>query len=172
MVSEEDNFDIDVYGDIDENHTNDPVEDKHDSHMETSTANHGYDGTHESNTVTQSEPTGEAAESFDPNHKNADEDDFEIDVNGPISTEDGPPETQIEAPKPPPQKQGTKRKEGPDDRPIDNGATTAIFISELHWWSTDDDIRGWINQSECEEELKDITFSEHKVNGKSKGWVI
>src|SRR5207249_4100996 len=72
----------------------------------------------------------------------------------------------------PPQKQGVKRKEAPDNRPVEQNATTALFISDLHWWTTDDDIRGWINQAECEDELKDITFSEHKVNGKSKGWVL
>lgn len=43
------------------------------------------------------------------------------------------------------------------------------MISELNWWTTDDDIRGWTSQADCEDELKDITFSEHKVNGKSKG---
>jgi hypothetical protein len=68
-----------------------------------------------------------------------------------------------------PQQQGVKRKEGSDDRPIDTGATTALLISDLHWWNTDDDIRGWINQAQVEDELKEITFSEHKVNGKSKG---
>jgi hypothetical protein len=62
-----------------------------------------------------------------------------------------------------------KRKEGSDDRPIDPGATTALLISELNWWTTDEDVRGWANQTNCEDELKDITFSEHKVNGKSKG---
>lgn len=72
-------------------------------------------------------------------------------------------------PKQAPQQQGVKRKEGSDERPIDPGATTALLISELHWWNTDDDIRGWINQAQVEDELKDITFSEHKVNGKSKG---
>src|SRR4051794_3108731 len=38
-----------------------------------------------------------------------------------------------------PVKQGVKRKEGSDDRPIDLGATNALFISDLHWWNTDDD---------------------------------
>ncbi len=65
--------------------------------------------------------------------------------------------------------QGVKRKEGADNRSIDPGATTAVLISELNWWNTDDDVRGWARQADCEEELKDITFSEHKVNGKSKG---
>ncbi|KAI1819956.1 hypothetical protein F4861DRAFT_543420 [Xylaria intraflava] len=65
--------------------------------------------------------------------------------------------------------QGVKRKGESDDRPIDPGATNCLLLSDLNWWSTDDDIRGWVAQAACEDELKDITFSEHKVNGKSKG---
>ncbi|KAF3921745.1 hypothetical protein ABW21_db0209626 [Orbilia brochopaga] len=69
---------------------------------------------------------------------------------------------------PQPPMNSLKRKH-PDNRPVDMNATTALYISDLNWWTTDDDIRGWIRQAECEDELKDITFSEHKVNGKSKG---
>ncbi|KAI1500004.1 hypothetical protein F5X99DRAFT_410480 [Biscogniauxia marginata] len=65
--------------------------------------------------------------------------------------------------------QGVKRKGDSDDRPIDPGATNCLLLSELHWWTNDDDIRSWVRQASCEDELKDITFSEHKVNGKSKG---
>lgn len=71
----------------------------------------------------------------------------------------------------PPHHHGVKRKseEQEPDRPIDNGATAAIMISELSWWMTDDDIRGWLRKASCEKEVKELTFSEHKVNGKSKG---
>ena len=66
--------------------------------------------------------------------------------------------------------QGTKRgnAEGVDDRPIDPGATPALRITDLHWWTTEEDIRGWANQETCEDEVKSVTYNEHKVNGKSK----
>ncbi|QUC19861.1 uncharacterized protein UV8b_04102 [Ustilaginoidea virens] len=66
---------------------------------------------------------------------------------------------------------GTKRKPEEDHRPVDSNSTAAIMISELNWWTTDDDIRGWMRKAECEDEVKELTFSEHKVNGKSKGQV-
>lgn len=66
--------------------------------------------------------------------------------------------------------QGTKRKSEEVDRPVDPNATPAVMISELNWWTTDDDIRGWLGKAECEGEVKELTFSEHKVNGKSKGY--
>jgi hypothetical protein len=81
---------------------------------------------------------------------------------------------QVQVPKQAPVQQGVKRKNegGEDDRPVDSVATTALRIAELNWWDTEDDIRGWANQCGCEDEIKEITFNEHKVNGKSKGYVL
>ena len=77
---------------------------------------------------------------------------------------------QIQLPKQAPQQQGVKRKQGDDDeRPTDPGATAALMINDLNWWISEEDIRGWANQSGCEDELLEVTFNEHKVNGKSKG---
>jgi hypothetical protein len=73
-----------------------------------------------------------------------------------------------------PPQQGVKRK-GPDEfdeRPIDPGATTALMVSEMNWWNNDEDIRQYTVRAGCEKELRGVTFSEHKVNGKSKGYVV
>lgn len=67
--------------------------------------------------------------------------------------------------------QGVKRKSELDDRPVDPSATASLLISELQWWNTEDEVRNWVHDADCEDELKEITFSEHKVNGKSKGCV-
>ena len=45
------------------------------------------------------------------------------------------------------------------------------MINDVNWWISEEDIRGWANQSGCEDELVEVTFNEHKVNGKSKGLV-
>lgn len=68
--------------------------------------------------------------------------------------------------------QSNAKPEGEDRGSVDPGATSALMVSELNWYTTDDDIRGWLRQGGCEEGLKDITFSEHKVNGKSKGYAF
>lgn len=66
--------------------------------------------------------------------------------------------------------QGVKRKKDEDDeRPVDQQATNAVLLNDMQWWDNEDQIREWAQGAECERELKDITFSEHKVNGKSKG---
>ncbi|KAK9721867.1 hypothetical protein K7432_003096 [Basidiobolus ranarum] len=50
-----------------------------------------------------------------------------------------------------------------------SNASSALIIGELNWWIGEEDIRGVIGKSIEHSQLKDITFQEHKVNGKSKG---
>ena len=63
--------------------------------------------------------------------------------------------------------QGVKRKQ--DDREVEPGATVALMLDNLHWWTSEDDVRGWLNEADTEDDLVEISFNEHKVNGKSKG---
>ncbi|KAK9240383.1 hypothetical protein V1525DRAFT_395794 [Lipomyces kononenkoae] len=60
----------------------------------------------------------------------------------------------------------------PDNRPVDPNATTALSVSELDWWTTEEEVRGWAADADVEYELKDVTFNEHKANGKSRGAVF
>lgn len=161
MAAEEDNFDIDIYGDGGEDDQNEQPEDG----VKTEESS--------DQTIQKTELVSTAAD-----HSLANEQTSSLDIKTEhegndvaqkiASTDESGPDP-VQLPKQAPQTQGLKRKDGLDDRYVDPGATTALFVSELHWWVNDDDVRGWANQSQCEDELEDITFSEHKVNGKSKG---
>lgn len=51
----------------------------------------------------------------------------------------------------------------------DPNVQNALYIGELDWWVSDDDIRKIAQDVGIPISLSDVTFSEHKVNGKSKG---
>lgn len=159
MAAEDDNFDIDIYGDgggYNANEHGDYKQDDQDLMLD----HEGGDNTQ--NGASHDDGAGEARYSNENGQAaNGNEHAPSTDAAHHQDTTTAPQET------PTPQ-QGLKRKES-DERPVDPDATTALFVSDLYWWTTDDDIRGWVNQAGCEDELKDVTFSEHKVNGKSKG---
>jgi len=51
----------------------------------------------------------------------------------------------------------------------ENHPTNALYVGELEWWVSDEDLKDPIMNMGIGAELKDITFYEHKVNGKSRG---
>ena len=160
MATEEDNFDIDIYGDGEEEGPDEAPEDR--MKVEAAPEQAVQSTEISSSAAGFSSASGQAAGS-----ENAGQESNDVAQKIASTDESGPDPVQL--PKQAPQTQGLKRKDGVDDRYVDPGASSALFVSELHWWVNDDDVRGWANQSQCEDELEDITFSEHKVNGKSKG---
>ncbi|KAA8645717.1 hypothetical protein EYZ11_001281 [Aspergillus tanneri] len=161
MATEDDNFDIDIYGDGGGYNANEQGDYKHDDETKHDDSELILDAPE--NTHNGGPPQGDSTIEVNARQDNTES----INANGGHVTHSEVSQQQApkENPAPP---QGVKRKEH-DDRPTDPDATAALLISDLYWWTTDDDIRGWIREAECEDELKDVTFSEHKVNGKSKG---
>ncbi|KAF9889788.1 hypothetical protein FE257_006878 [Aspergillus nanangensis] len=157
MATEDDNFDIDIYGDGSGYNGNDQGDYKPEDDMKHEDTELILDAPDQQNSgagSTETESKQDNAEGPGANGEHV--------THSDTNPQQQPPH-EIPAPT-----QGVKRKEH-DDRPSDPDATPALLISDLFWWTTDDDIRGWVHQAGCENELKDVTFSEHKVNGKSKG---
>ena len=170
-MADDDNFDIDIYGDDSAQDYQQDASATGDLQQQDTSYDAHQDTTYDQD---QTSYTNGTPQNFDPPTQtpNADTSQEEAPPNNQtqqIASTGGSTHNQLQPPKQAPIQQGTKRKEGADDRPVDAGATSALLISDLHWWTNEDDVRGWANQSACEDEVVEVTFNEHKVNGKSKG---
>lgn len=171
MATEDDNFDIDIYGDGGGFNGNDPGDSKHagdDLDIDIGepeaqakpTANNAQQSS--STTTPQNPPSHPTPSSHESRATHPSQTAPPTNGDHSMSHDQRPTPEGSSAP------HGVKRKDY-EDGPSDPDATSALMISDLFWWTTDDDIRGWVNKASAEHDLKDLTFSEHKVNGKSKG---
>lgn len=166
MAADEDNFDIDIYGDGEGEGDLGTESGQMDFKVEEEEEGHNFEAEHDETALAENTEDNLESEQQQQSHGFDGTEDQGHRQTEHQESSNNEPVAQVPTPQ-----QGTKRKESSDDRPIDHGATTALMISDLHWWITEDDIRGWANEAAAEDELKDISFSEHKVNGKSKGCV-
>jgi hypothetical protein len=170
-MADEDSFDIDIYGDEDFATDGKAATDIKEAETDKMPEEEHAPAIEEDKTMVESSDVPDQTSALPETPATAN-DSGETQGDQRIASSIGTSYDHVEIPKQAPQEQGVKRKDGEDDRAVEPNATTALYIQDLHWWTTDDDIRGWINQTHCEDELKDITFSEHKVNGKSKGYTF
>ena len=182
-MADDDNFDIDIYGDdaLDEGAAAQTAgdelnfEDDYNDYQQESSTNHAQEDANvqqkNSEDVKPEIVKQESKANTNENKQNTPQPQREQQQ---ISGTSGSTPYQTGPPRQKPIPQGTRRKfeEGVDNRPMDPGATSALRIADLHWWTTEDDIRGWTNQETIEDEVKSVTFNEHKINGKSKGCVV
>lgn len=164
----EEDFDLDIYGDAEggqeqhddangqETQTYDYDEEQHDEQHEEQHDKQHDEQHDEQRAEQQAEQQAKDEETKEevPGGQNVDDMDRQ---------EDGGPAPASSAPQ-----QGTKRKQE-EDLAADKNATNAILISDMQWWHDEEQIRDLANDAGCEDELKEVSFSEHKVNGKSKG---
>ncbi|GAA6051696.1 hypothetical protein JCM3770_001232 [Rhodotorula araucariae] len=61
----------------------------------------------------------------------------------------------------------------PPGQPAASPRMSAVYVGDLHWWTSDADIVQLAALAGIDVPFKDVVFAEHKVNGKSKGvvWV-
>jgi hypothetical protein len=162
-MAEEDNFDIDIYGDEtgqESFETKENFDGKEDFN-----GNGSGEGSYNYDNNQESEAGGGAENQF--GQENGSNSIKAEPKDSSVTMDDTNSSTTIQPSSEPPS-QGVKRK-GMDDRLVDPSSTNAIQITELHWWVTEDDLRGWCANAGCEDVVREITFNEHKVNGKSKG---
>jgi hypothetical protein len=175
MATEDDTFDIDIYGD-------EPSE------AQPTEAQGANDEEYELDFSTTNEETFNADEST----AQAVAGDEEVEEMR-TTTEAKHAESK-DAPQP---QQGTKRKApddgyadgreanyDPDNPAVDGFAVSldarhtpakdpyampALRLTELQWWTTEEDLRSFCAKAGVEDQLKELSFGEHKINGKSRG---
>ncbi|KAK6383279.1 hypothetical protein LTR65_010263 [Meristemomyces frigidus] len=168
MSADDDTFEIDIYGD--DQPEQEPIKDEPIKDELQQEPAQGYDGT---NDAVKPEP--QANGNGNGTQHTLKQDPGASTTPAPQGTKRKAPDTETD---PSAQDHYTAEEDAnyvaqapADTRPIDPNAQPALKLADLHWWTTEEDVRGLCARAGAEEELHDIAFGEHKINGKSKGEV-
>jgi len=166
-MAEEDDFDIDIYGDEQPDFVQEPAEQiVEDVQHEDGTFDADLDGTNFGKPPNEPETEPGTADQIGGDYNMGDTRDGTQDVGG--ATYQAGSESATNPNQTAPQGE----RQNVNGQGADANATAALRLSDLQWWETEDDLRGWANECSVEDQIKEITFNEHKANGKSKGFVL
>lgn len=176
-MADDDNFDIDIYGDEAPEFVQEPAEQvQEDVQYHDDTFDSGANGTNVELQPNEAETEPQIEDQDQLDFGGDGTNDMEASYDGAVHDEGDQQQNVVSGPQAgsanqPPQ-QGVKREADVDGaHDVDPNATAALKVGELQWFITEDDVRGWLNRCGQEDALKELTFNEAKLNGKSKGWV-
>lgn len=157
MSGEDDTFDIDIYGDESETQQNQELkrEENPEDRLFDDDETYGYEGGDNQQTSNDHDAQQQQTSTPGlPNRNKRKADEYEEDNQPPAEAPAGP---------------ASSTPSTHPALPTEPNATPAIQIRDLHWWTTEEDVRHFCAAANVEADLKEITFGEHKINGKSRG---
>ena len=165
MSVEDDTFEIDLYGD-------DPIdlkaepqsESKGDGHEDIAQELSGVDGGNDQANTEIFDQTSAPTQPSDTRQEAAD-----TTVPNASTPQQGTKRKASDAEQEHHQPDASHEQSYTDNRPLDPGASPCLKLADLHWWTTEEDLRGMCARAGAEAELHELSFGEHKINGKSKG---
>lgn len=162
MSGEDDTFDIDIYGDEDEQQQPQQQAEQPEDEIDYSYTEVAQDQP----PSTESGQQQPEAANGNPGTADTKPDPTKIAPNAPqanLKRKASEAELEDQPTKP------TPTPSAPDSRPVDPGALPSLKLTDLHWWTTEEDLRAICASASTESEIRDLSFGEHKINGKSRG---
>ncbi|EME38671.1 hypothetical protein DOTSEDRAFT_66706 [Dothistroma septosporum NZE10] len=163
MSGEDDNFDIDIYGDAEQQDASAQGNNHIDDLNFGDDSNFQYDGANDTpaqndsaraSDTTSQQPRASSFSAQAGTKRKAEDHDF--DDHPPAAQENSTAYT-------------SNHPQSQNRQPSDPHATVALKLGELHWWTTEEDLRLFCARTGVEDQLQDLSFGEHKINGKSRG---
>jgi hypothetical protein len=161
MSGEDENFDIDIYGDEEEQQQQQQQQAEGDDFDYTYEETQEQSGHAEQNGQNNGQPVANSGEGANGGPNQSAFNTTQQNLKRKAPDDDGEDQSQ--------QRTASQTPLAADGRPVDPGALPSLKLSELHWWTTEEDVRAFCAAANTEHELRELAFGEHKINGKSRG---